>query len=177
MSTETKSAPKKDQVKTDTPTPRKWDGPSLYEECKEQGIYPSFSSGNFDGYIERETEKKVATALPSLSSTAYDGYLKAEKAATGKPEKAPKPAKEPKAPKAPKPPKAPKEDGTERNRIDVTKSIKIIATENPHREGSGVFKNFALYVDGLEVSKFLVLKNAKRSRLRRDVAAGHIKLV
>jgi hypothetical protein len=162
-------------------SPRKWDGASLYKECKEQGIYPSFESGNFVGYIDRQTNKKVTTTLPSLSSIAYDGYLKAERAAVeaakskkgviiSRTEVVQKMLKVKKV-KAPKPAKTPSP-----GRLDVTKAIHLKVKDNPRREGTAVAKSFDLYKEGMKVTEYLALSGSGRNHLLWDMACGYVEL-
>lgn len=153
--------------------PRRWDGPSLYAECKAQGIVPTFASGKFDGYILKVTGAKItATKLPpTIPMPLYDAYLEAEKAATATPPKGKK-VKTPKAPKTPKP----KAEG-KRGRLDVTKRIKILAKESPKRKGSAAEKAWNCYKEDMLVSDYLAKANGSRNNLLWDIAKGYVKLV
>jgi hypothetical protein len=179
MSTKKKAPVKLDseRPKAILATPKKWDGDSLYLECKKQGIYPSFDSGNFSGYMDKATGKKVTTTLPPLSGAAYEQYKKAEKQAleAAKVEKALKTAK-PKKEKSEKAPRENKEGARTRSTIDVTKKIHILAKENPKRDGSRGHAVFAKYKDGMTVAEFIGIADDHRANLNWDLKHGFVEL-
>jgi hypothetical protein len=57
----------------------------------------------------------------------------------------------------------------------VGKKIKLIAKENPKREGSAAHKRFAIYKNGMPVETFLE-KGGRTSAIRWDLKHGFIAL-
>lgn len=96
---------------------------------------------------------KPAKGEPALTSETQSASTAPAKSAEAK--KAPKAA--PKAtPKKSAAPKAPKPKGPPRNRkgaFEDTQKIKVLAKENPRREGTGRFKRFAKYKNGMTVAE------------------------
>jgi hypothetical protein len=75
------------------------------------------------------------------------------------------------------PAKAAKSNGdSSRTRLDPEAKIKILAKENPHREGSGRYKRWSKYRDGMTVAAALKV-GFNSGDIQHSVADGNIKLV
>ena len=97
-----------------------------------------------------------------------------KKVAAPKPAKAAKPAKEPKVAKAKS--NGPTTRGRKSN-FEPDQKIKLLVKENPHREGTKLFKMFAKYKDGMTVGE-LVKAGIPYSNIRYLAqTAQHIKVV
>jgi hypothetical protein len=59
--------------------------------------------------------------------------------------------------------------------VVLAQKIKVVAKENPKREGTAAHKKFKLYKDGMTVEQFIA-KGGTLSCARHDVAHGFIKL-
>lgn len=70
---------------------------------------------------------------------------------------------------------AAKKEGATRGKF-LSKTVKVKAEENPHREGTFAFDQFKMYKDGMEVSK-LIEKGARRAYIYHDAWKGYIELV
>lgn len=160
-------------------SPKKWDGPSIYKECQEQGIFPSFESGNFIGYIEKSSGKVVETSLPTMSSVLFEAYKKSEAEAVEKAKKkasasAEKPVK---APKAPKPPKEPKpETRGRKSAFDPAAKITLVVDKNPRRPGCPGHASFEVYKNGMTVAEYLATEQGETCHLRWDAEHNFISI-
>jgi hypothetical protein len=94
----------------------------------------------------------------------------------GKQVKPAKPAKAAKETKAPKPAKAAKKANGSARGLNKDHKIKIISKENPHRAGTGRFKRWPKYKEGMTVAAALKA-GFSPINLRYSVADGHIKIV
>jgi len=162
-------------------SPKKWDGASVYKECKEQDVFPSFESGNFIGYIHAPTGKVVSTSMPTMSAVLYESYKKAESEAVEKAKKKaeaakPKPEKAPKAPKEPKAAKEPKEGRGRKPAFDKDAKITVVSEKNPRRPGCPGHASFEVYKNGMTVAEYLDTPQGETCHLRWDVDHGFITL-
>lgn len=95
-----------------------------------------------------------------------------------------KPAKAAKSEKPAQPAKAVKAPKEKASKYPMDATIKVLAKENPKREGSAAHKKFAFLKDGMTVAQFLALgvkhaelgKNWPRTELKNRLRDDHIKL-
>lgn len=109
--------------------------------------------------------KKTTSSKPKAATKAKPA---AKKTASGKPKAATK-AK----------PSAKKEKGNGRpTTLDTDKTIKVVAEENPRREGSKGYQNWAVIkrYNGKKVGAYLDA-GGRADNLRKDISRGNVKLV
>lgn len=129
-----------------------------------------------DGVDESAEEEQDATAEdpPQRKKPKQEKKMPA-RAVTAEKEKPPK-AVAKKATEKPAAKKATNGSAGKRSRLDPEATIKILAKENPHREGSSRYKRWGKYKDGMTVKEALKA-GFNAGDLNHSVNDGNIKIV